>query len=133
MTIKRIKDTRPFADRILWGLGYKEDEALALSEGKARCVEDCGQLMQNHTFGIATDVTGTFLQNNSDINCLNTWSDHYRASKIPFLIVRESTTVLGLYKQREIFQAGQTAWKRKKERLKPDVLEMVYFKILPQM
>lgn len=112
MTIKYDIDRRPFKDRIIWGLGYKEDVALTLSHGKGLCKGDFGALMQTHTFEIGTDLKGTFLRRNTDIDHLNTWSDDYRASRIPFLVVRESTRQIAIYKQREVHHVGQTDYKK---------------------
>ena len=108
MTVKYVIDRRSFKDRIIWGLGYKEDVALTLSYGKGLCVKDFGSLMQTHTFEISTTPDGTFLERNQDIDHLNTWSDHYRASKVPFLVVRESTRQIAIYKQRIELNKAQT-------------------------
>ncbi len=107
MTVKYAIDHRPFKDRIIWGLGYKENVALTLSYDKGLCKGDFGSLMQTHTFEIATDIKGTFLRRNTDIDALNSWSDHYRAGKIPFLVVRESTRQIAIYKQRIEIGKGQ--------------------------
>ena len=63
--------------------------------------------MQTQTFEISTAPNGTFLEKNQDIADLNTWSDHYRASQVPFLVVREITTQIAIYKQRMDFSKNQ--------------------------
>ncbi len=112
MTLKYAIDRRPFKDRIIWGLGYKEDVALTLSYGKGLCKGDFGSLMQNHAFEIATDIKGTFLRRNTEINDLNTWSDHYRAGQVPFLVVRESTRQIAIYMERKVHHPHQTDYKK---------------------
>ncbi len=112
MTLKYAIDRRPFKDRIIWGLGYKEDVALTLSYGKGLCKGDFGSLMQTHAFEIFTTQDGTFLKKTQDIAHLNSWSDDYRASKVPFLVVRETTRQIAIYMERKVLHIGQTNYKK---------------------
>lgn len=117
MGIKGEIDTRPFLDRIIPRLSFRRVQAFEMAEGKRQCVGDIGSLMQVQAFNIATARYGGFVANNVDIKCLNTWSDHYKACRCPFLVVRESNRQIAIYKRREAVDPKQTQWLNRKERL----------------
>ena len=133
MSIKYNPDLRPFTERIIWGLGYKEQEALKLGSDEKQGVEDYGSLMPIQGFLIHTNSKGEFLYKNTDIKRLNTWSDHYRQSTIelhndkiracdgvPFLVARRSSEEIAIYKKRIVEDSPQVKWNRKQVMLKKD-------------
>jgi len=110
MSRKYEVDLRPFADRIIHGLGYKETEAIKLVSGVKQLTEDYGSLMPIQGFIIPTDTTGTVLFRSIDVKHLNTWSDHYKACQVPFVVVRESSEQIVIYKKRVAKESRQAIW-----------------------
>ncbi len=119
MTIEYIVDERPFEDRVIHGLGYREYDALACITDPARCDEDFGSLMQTHSFFIVTDKNGKFLQKtrkSKEKLFFYNWCEHFKSSKHPFLVVRMNSCVIALYAKRYRIQKN-TAWASKKRNM----------------
>ena len=95
-------DDRPFKKRIIHGLGYREKDAIKLLSEPKECTTDYGALMPIQGFTINTTLDGTFKYRNADIECLNTWSDHYRSCNVPFLVVRTNSEQVKIYKRRVV-------------------------------
>ncbi len=117
MTPRLKLDNRPFKDRVIYGMGYKEPEALELSKDVTQCAMDVGALMQIQAFNILSTESGRFISRCNDIDYLNTWIDHYRSCKCPFLVVRENNIQIAIYKRRVVSEMQAVHWYRQKEEL----------------
>ena len=116
MTVRLVIDKRPFSERVVRGLGYKELEAFKLLSVDKQCVDDFGGLMPIQTFNILSNVNGTFMSRCNDVDYLQAWSDHYKACNCPFLVVRENNIQIAIYKQRVICEMPNIMWNKLRER-----------------
>ena len=117
MALKLKIDIRPFRDRIIYGLGYREGKALTMTEDIRHCVGDEGALMPIQGFCITTVESGRFTSRCNDLKRLDTWSDHYKACNAPFLVLRISNMEVVIYKERMVLESGQVQWNRKQRLL----------------